>query len=246
MWVDVSVIFAVAPFAFVAIRILFYSGGDFTLMRAITSNIDIAAAVLGTVLPVLPIGVFFAIDAVLWDRRPRPLTWTAIRRRPAIPILAALTVVWFFLVGPWPFAQLYLLALFVGAAAAALISRARRRSDRRRAGGEASQGSGENRRGTFLMVNLVGAAAMLIVLPAGLWLPEEEIGLRDGDRFQGYVLDMTQEWATLVDDTDAGPELRYIPTPDVQTRTACLFVGQTVLRFLLGAELPGDAADCSG
>ena len=96
------------------------------------------------------------------------------------------------------------------------------------------------------MVNLVGAAAMLVVLPAGLWLPEEQIGLRDGTRLQGFVLDMTQEWTTVVDDTGASRELRYIPTPDVQTRTACLFVGQTVLGFALGDELPGDAAACTG
>lgn len=240
LWLDVGLIVAIAPLAFIAARILVFAGGDFTLMRTITSNFDVVGAVLGTALPVVPFA-FFTVALVWVTSIPRKAEIrTERRRRWTLLGLILLLLAAFILVAQWPYSAMSALAVVIGMPVGYLMARRRARVERSR---RSRRPYLFTPRGLWT-TTIAYAVGCLILLPAGLWLPKERIVVAGGGELDGYVVNIDENWATIISEADGVKGVTYLETDTIWSREACDFFGDSLLSLLLDRDRSDTFVEC--
>lgn len=226
-WLDVGVLVAVLPVAMAALRIVLFSGGDPVLMRVLVETLDVPTLLLGTLLPLLPILFWLALQPLIMDA---PLTRQLIQRNAPnrnwwLVLVIALPVL-YLLLGPWPNTLETILWLCGAFALGALTVWALGVWLWRRAGHPWGKSLRSAR--VTLASNPVGSVAHVLLVPALLvvfifampkafWLPLESI-TADGSGLTGYVLQSEDGWTTVMTEDRA---IERYPAAAVTSRTVC-------------------------
>ncbi|TQJ30132.1 hypothetical protein [Microbacterium sp. SLBN-146] len=225
-WLDVGVLVAVLPVAMAALRIVLYSGGDPVLMRVLIETLDVPTLLLGTLLPLLPLLFWLALQPLITDA---PLTRQLLRRTAPnrnwwLVLIIALPLL-YVLVGPWP-DTIETILWFGGALALGALTvwgvgvfRWRRaghpwRTALRVRVTIASQPLGSV---THLLLVSVVLIVVIFAMPRGFWLPLESI-TADGADLTGYVLQSEDGWTTVMTE---GRAIERFPAASVTSRTVC-------------------------
>ncbi|GAA3418811.1 hypothetical protein GCM10022140_25650 [Rhodococcus aetherivorans] len=193
------------PLVLVCFRLIYVSRGDTEVMRALLASIDILRIVLATVLPVMPVLMFWGI-VLLIDR------WRITRKeeRPAMPALLPAFVITLLLVSLTGMTILTAVASIASVmVVAAQIWRAQRK------GGPRSY--------RLKATEAIGLAVLTcLTASVGPWLPTEAIKLTDGSQYVGYALSADARWFQFLDDDNV---LHVEASTSVESRTPCTKVG---------------------
>lgn len=210
-----------------ALRIVLYSGGDPVLMKVLVETLDVTTLLLGTLLPLLPVLFWLALQPLIADASlARQLLEKGVPRRRWWLGLVLLLAAFYLLVGPWPstiqgFGYLAL-AMLAGALTVSLVAVIRAR----RAG--VSWRDAVRIRLTWGRSPVVGDVSHLLLVPVlmvvlvfampqGFWLPRESI-TADGEAVTGYTLQSKDGWTTIM--TEERAVVRY-PSASVTVREVC-------------------------
>lgn len=197
-------ILTTVPIALAGLRVLIVSRGEPETLRALLSNVNVFSLVLGTLLPTVPILVFWGwIAYIEWDKsRPKvnkitlPWPFTAWIYGPLagiIMLMSPMTLI-IHLVG---------LTIIVGAFLY-----------RRRKG--YPPGNAPLALGALALV-LFGNTFVSSPQP---WLPHEIITVKDSASEVGYVLSSDPRWTTYL--AKNGP-VKHVASADVISRQVCTF-----------------------
>lgn len=226
-WLDFGLLIAVVPIVLAAARIVLYSGGDPVLMRVLIETLNVTTLLLGTILPMLPLLFWLALQPLIADASltRQLLTKRAPSRNWWLLLLIAFPAL-YVLVGPWP-DSLRGLAYLAGALALGActvwvfgVLRERRRGARWRHALRVRLTWGRGPvTGDAAHVLIVPVVLLLVIfaVPRGFWLPLESVTV-DSQEVRGYVLQVEDGWATVLTE-DRGVE-RY-PAASMTARDIC-------------------------
>lgn|GEM_PF-5771826 len=193
------------PLVLVCFRLIYVSRGDTEVMRALLASIDILRIVLATVLPVMPVLLFWGI-VLLVDR------WRVTRKdeRPAMPALLPAFVVTLLVVSLTGMTTLTAVASIASLMVVAVqIWRAQRRDGPRSYRIKATDAIG-------------WALLTCLTASVGPWLPTEAIKLTDGSQYVGYTLSADARWFQFLDGDNV---LHVEASNSIESRTPCTKVG---------------------
>ena len=193
------------PLVFVCFRLVYVSRGDTEVMRALLASIDILRIVLATVLPAMPVLLFWGV-VLLADR------WRITRKdeRPTMPTLLPAFVVTLFVVSLTGMTVMTAMVSIASLMAVAVqIWRAQRKDGPRSYRIKATEAIG------FTVLTCLTASV-------GPWLPTEAIKLTDGSQHVGYTLSADARWIQFLDGDNV---LHVEASNSVESRTPCTKAG---------------------
>jgi len=241
---DIALIIALAPVLAAAIRIWLYSGGDSATFLVLLRTINIPAVLIGTGLLFIPYLLTFIAVALVADQKARQWGKRLFSRNPgAVTIVVPIALVTVLYTTPWP-TLAWIAAIVTIALIIALIRLvyAKRRNVIKSTSDEKLQVARKRTRYAFDSVTVLFTLIFLYsVTQTNMWLPLEQVRIQNEATRNGYVLESTSDWTTIL---TFNHTLDIVKTADVESRTACNSTNAgTVAMFMQGGGLE-NTVDC--
>ncbi|MCS5730655.1 hypothetical protein N1031_12865 [Herbiconiux moechotypicola] len=169
----------------------------------------------GTFLPIIPVFVLLAFQIALFDNH-LPNLIPRIRRSPLLVALVVVSVLFYLFLVPFPAGWVTPGALLGGLIAGEITRRIVLRRRRRRNAGAKTTATVVVPK-TAWIGGLFGLVTVLVV-PAGMWLPLEQVQIEDEPAQTVYVLDTSDGWTTMISDQR---EISVVKGDQVNARVVC-------------------------
>ena len=198
------------PFVVAGIRLVVVYRGDQEVLRYLVQDLSIVALLMATVVPLIPVGLFWLyVLALEWYfSTPKEQRGISATGRVIAPIFGALFVAAII------FMPIGLLIANVGLLAIFLLSDRLIRWRARKV----SYPTPETEIRENVLRALVCVATGAVIISSSMWLPVEVVKLRDSKPQVGYVLSIKDDWTTFLDRDHA---IHIFRTTDTESRQAC-------------------------
>ena len=191
-WTHAAALIAALPFVMAGVRVLFYSGGDPVVLKALVETVNITTLLLGTFLPLLPLLALFFFQTMAFNGVAFSRIW---RTRWGRGALLLVYVVWM-LIGQLPTTLWVTVGLIAG-----LVSRVLLRRLAPKFLDTATAYLGPTKSRSVDSTSVIATAGVLIfvlAVPQGMWVPLERLSLDgEGDKI-AYVLEDSEGWTTTI------------------------------------------------
>ncbi|OZF39939.1 hypothetical protein CH296_01135 [Rhodococcus sp. 14-2496-1d] len=202
-------VLGLTPVALVSLNLLFVASGDLATLRVLIRGIDPLTAILGSILPIMPMVLLYLVPYVMERRlfgEPLP-KWTA-------PVVLAVVVTGAVTL---PSSMFVLLSLLGAMLVFSIFEWFQARSGRAR-----------------VRVFRPFTAAVLVVVSsasAGPWIPTEVVSVRGDAAVTAYVMGTEDGWTTLV---RVGGGVSMVESGNIDARVVCneRHRGRTVIETL--------------
>ncbi|MFT9663247.1 hypothetical protein ACM0CQ_13435 [Mycobacteroides abscessus subsp. abscessus] len=202
-------VLSLLPFVLAGFKLLTNSGGDIQVLRYLVQNVNIVVLLLSSVVPLIPLAVFWLyVIGIEWlFVAPQDFKKINIPEWLFIPFLGGLIAVVIYMPTGMLIANGGLLVFYI---VFRKFFRWLRRND------EDDPLDGLSMRADFLQGFMLTVVASLFTIPS-MWLPIESMEVGEL-KMSGYVLSISDQWTTIL---DRHKNIQIITTSDLKSRRPC-------------------------
>lgn len=211
-----------------------YSGGDVSLFLVLLRSLNLTAAILGTVVLMIPVLLTVAAVVLATDRSARTAATTIWHRHRRL-LLIVMPIVFIFVIYTVPWTTLAFLGAVLLALTAYYLLRRRSRARKGRPHKVASRTDPDS------FVSVIAVVAIFLITPSNMWLPLERVSLASAATRTAYVLEHDGDWTTLL---TVEREALTVKSSTIRGREVCATrTTGTLALWIQGGGL-AEAPDC--
>ena len=230
-------ILGLIPFVLAAVKVLTASGGDPQVFTSLLQNLDLTALVLSSVLPIIPLALFWVGVSYLDARLAIPkATRSESPSYVRLIFIAGIPAMVLYMTVTHALTSALLIALVINGR---WFEKRAYRKRQLRLGADATPKHHPRPLNAWSWSLVVVLAIQAIVSPDSSWIPTEMIQSKVHGQIIGRVLSVNGDWTTIL---GRPPHIIIVPTPDVSSRELCsidaFFLSRTVWSEIIVAILP--------